>query len=358
MISVMRCTLAATFALVAQAAVAQNYCDKQPDDLARQRCKAVYQNRNIPEDVARAESGTTHISWVYDAQISPDGKLLASAGRDQTVKLWDFASGKFIRNLGKHSGWVRNVVFSLDSKIVYSLADNDGIKALEVATGQTLRSLPEGDKSKRWYRFAISADGRFIAGGGGGEPKAATIVATSDLSVAHQVPIETSFTQAVFTPLRPVAAIAYYQNIRFVNAETGQVVGKAGVADGPDRLAFSPDGALLAIATRRGIEIWDLTEQKRIQLIPSEKSIPSVFDLAFTPDKSIIIACTDLPTAYDVATGKSRGNFGDVTDLCHSVAITKDGKYAVTSHMGSDIRVWEVATGKFVRRFGQWVEQP
>ena len=40
------------------------------------------------------------------------------------------------------------------------------------------------------------------------------------------------------------------------------------------------------------------------QLIPSEKSIPSVFDLAFTPDKSIIIACTDLPTAYDVATGK------------------------------------------------------
>ena len=54
----------------------------------------------------------------------------------------------------------------------------------------------------------------------------------------------------------------------------------------------------------------------------------------------------------------SRGTFGSMADLCHSVEITKDGRYAVTSHMGSDIRLWDVASGALVRRFGEAVEQP
>ena len=44
--------------------------------------------------------------------FSPDGKTIASALRDRTVKLWDFVTGKEIKTLKGHSRWINSVSFS------------------------------------------------------------------------------------------------------------------------------------------------------------------------------------------------------------------------------------------------------
>src|SRR5688572_27491023 len=46
---------------------------------------------------------TGHSGWVYSVAFSPDGKLLASGSSDQTIKLWDVATGTELRSLRGHT---------------------------------------------------------------------------------------------------------------------------------------------------------------------------------------------------------------------------------------------------------------
>jgi hypothetical protein len=60
-----------------------------------------------------------HLDGATDLAFSPDGKYLASSGRDTVVKLWNTADGKLVRQLGKGRGgqfkdWIHAVSFSAD----------------------------------------------------------------------------------------------------------------------------------------------------------------------------------------------------------------------------------------------------
>jgi WD40 repeat protein len=88
--------------------------------------------------------------------FSPDGKLLAAAGFDAAVTIWDVSTGNSIRTI-RMSDW-RGFAFSRDSKV---FATADGSKAMlwDVATGKRLRTF---DRSYA-KTVAFSQDGRLLA---------------------------------------------------------------------------------------------------------------------------------------------------------------------------------------------------
>ncbi len=105
-----------------------------------------------------------HADILFDAEISPDGKTLATCGYDRTIVLWDIQSGKQLHQLTGHNGAVYDVGFSPDSKFLVTGSADDTCKVWRVKDGMRLDTLPQ--PLKEVYCCAFSPDGKTIVAGG------------------------------------------------------------------------------------------------------------------------------------------------------------------------------------------------
>jgi WD40 repeat protein len=55
---------------------------------------------------------TGHTEMVFSVAFSPDGRTLASGSADNTIKLWDVASGRELRTLAGHTDGVISIAFA------------------------------------------------------------------------------------------------------------------------------------------------------------------------------------------------------------------------------------------------------
>ena len=68
-----------------------------------------------------------HWEMVFSVAFSPDGRTLASGGRDEMVRVWDAVTGERKRTLTEHVGlrnWVNSVAFSPDGGVLASGSDS------------------------------------------------------------------------------------------------------------------------------------------------------------------------------------------------------------------------------------------
>jgi WD40 repeat protein len=99
-----------------------------------------------------------------DMQFSPDGKLLAVADVDFSVRLIDLQTGRVQQRLQGHSELVLAIAFCPDGKALASAAFDRTVRIWDTQTGNAIRTL-EGNNGQVW-RVVFSADGRLLVTGG------------------------------------------------------------------------------------------------------------------------------------------------------------------------------------------------
>lgn len=112
-----------------------------------------------------------HQKQINHVTFSADGVLIASAGFDNHVKLWQAKDGKFLHTLRGHVGAVYQCAFSPDSRLLVSGSKDTTLKAWDVRTGKLAENLP-GHQDEV---FAVdwAPDGERV--GSGGQDKAVRI---------------------------------------------------------------------------------------------------------------------------------------------------------------------------------------
>ena len=99
-------------------------------------------------------------SDVVAVAVTPDGKRAVSASEDQTLKVWDLASGRELRTLTGHSDSVTAVAVTPDGQRAISASKDQTLKVWDLASGRELRTLTGHSDSVK--AVAVTPDGRTV----------------------------------------------------------------------------------------------------------------------------------------------------------------------------------------------------
>jgi WD40 repeat protein len=298
---------------------------------------------------AIALKGHTH--QVFSVSFSPDGRRLASGSADNTVMVWDLATGRLARTLKGHKRSVMSVGFSPDGRRLASGSADDTVVVWDLATGQRARTLKGHTGSVESVSF--SPDGRSLASG-----SVDNTVKVWDVASGQPARTFKGHTHAVnsvsFSPDgRRLASGSWDNTVVVWDVASGQpsrtLKGHTGSVES---VSFSPDGRRLASgALDRTVAIWDLASGQLIRTLRGHDAW--VFSVSFSADGQRLASGADDNTVvvWDLAGGQPALILNGHAAQVKSVSFSPDGRRLATGADDNTVVLWDLATGQLARTF-------
>jgi WD40 repeat protein len=266
--------------------------------------------------------------------LSPDGRTLATGSQETKVCLWDLATGKPLPSIKATQLMVTAVAISPDSKtLAWSEGDGWGadcpIHLWDLATG---KEVARWQGHGNWTETLVfSEDGRTLFTG-----VRNGFIGRWDVAAGKEIPLPGENRYAIssfsFSPKGRTLAVRTSHQLRFWDMTTGQALGIVPQYQPLTAAAFSPDGQILALGGKdHTVSLWELRSGRCIgRLDPKQKPDPAALGCA-PPDPSVL-------------------------EIVRAVAFSADSKKLACGGWDTIARVWDLETGKEVRRFS-WPRQ-
>lgn len=248
------------------------------------------------------------------AVFSPDGRLIATAGFDGKARLWDSASGKEAQPPHQHESWVTAVAFSPNGDTLLVADANRNATLWSVASGQKIRDLGGAVLPKT--AIALTAGGVLTGGRAGTLQRWNPGTGQMEVTLLRRPEIPGS------VPPNNNARIFF--------------IGRG-------------EGGEFDAALQRNQNYW------LIQQSQPARNVYALAALAATPDVAQVVYAADdhQIRSYDLASRKSSEPFtgGGHTAYVNSLALSADGRLAVSGSMDRGVYLWDVAARRKVREF-------
>jgi WD40 repeat protein len=310
-----------------------------------------------------------HTDLVKQIAFSPDGRLMASVGRDSRVLLWEVAEGRpFGQPLTGHNTWVYAVAFSPDGQTLASGGIDGTILLWEVASGRQLGPPLTGHKDEI-SSLVFSPDGKTLASGGRDQTIFLWDVSTLSGTGATSPPPPALLTghdaniiQLAFSPDGKTLISGGNDNqLIFWDLATRQMSGDPhpGNFEGAwTSLRFSPDGQTVASGgSGNVVMLWDATTGQPVRE-PLAGHTAAVYTLAFSLDGKILATAGDdrRVILWDVASGKALGPpLTGHAGWIGSLTFSPDNHTLASGSADNDIILWDTDAEEVLARHNNWV---
>jgi WD40 repeat protein len=288
-----------------------------------------------------------HTDTVDRLRFTPDGRQLASAGKDGAVCLWDVTAARLLTVLRGHTGGVSDLAFSPDGRRLVSGADypDNTARLWDLTTGEQVAVL--AGHLNTVGSVAFSPDGKRIITASWDQAARLWDGTTGKLIApleGHTGPVRS----VAFAPTGGrVVTASEDQTLRLWDAATGQSLAVLhGHLGAIVKVAYSPDGALLASASEDGTaRLWDAEYVERNGVLRGHTSF--VYDAGFSPDGTRVASAAWDHTVrlWDATTGRQTGLLRHEADIIESVAFSPDGRQLASMARDDKVRVWDVVGG-------------